>query len=106
MALVELLQRKNTSFKKLRQMRPEEFQEYKELTLEWEQLTKELFSDYDARVEERPGSRRRYLTEDAYADPRWQDYCKRWVAFYQRAMAELPKAISFSKRDVIRALPQ
>ena len=65
-------------------MRPEEFQEYKELTLEGKRLMKEFFSGYGARIEERPGKRRRYLTEDAYADPRWQAYRERRVAFYRR----------------------
>ena len=46
-------------------MRPEEFQEYIELTLEGKQLMRDLFSDYGARIEERPGKRRLYLTEDA-----------------------------------------
>jgi hypothetical protein len=65
-------------------MRPEEFQEYKELMLEGKQLTRDLFSDYGARIEERPGKRWRYLTEDALADPKWQDYRERRVTFYQR----------------------
>jgi hypothetical protein len=65
-------------------MRPGEFQEYKELISEAKRLTDELMSDYGARIEERPGKRLFYLTEDACADPRWQAYCERRVAFYQR----------------------
>src|SRR5688572_17170021 len=65
-------------------MRPEEFQEYQELTLEGKRLIGELLSDYGARIEERQRSRRLYLMEDACADPRWQDYWERRVAFYQR----------------------
>jgi hypothetical protein len=66
-------------------MRPEEFQECIELQKEWTRLIHDLFSEYGARVEGGPVRYRRYLTEDACADPRWQAYCERRLAFYQRA---------------------
>jgi len=64
-------------------MRPEEFEEFKELRLEGKRLMHELFSDYGARIEERPGKKRHYLTEEACADPRWRAYCEHRLAFYQ-----------------------
>jgi hypothetical protein len=66
-------------------MRPEEFQEYQELISEEKRLFRELLSEYGARIEERPGGRWLYLTEDANADPRWQAYRERRVAFYKGA---------------------
>ena len=65
-------------------MRPEEFQEYQELTLEYKRLMHELRSDYGERIEGGPVRYRHYLTEDAKADPRWQAYMDRRVAFYHR----------------------
>src|SRR5262245_43736455 len=68
-------------------MREDEFQEWRNLTIEGKELMDELFSAYGSRREEH----RRYLTEDGIADARWQAYCERRRSFYKRTSERILK---------------
>src|SRR5262245_59706721 len=68
-------------------MRPDEFQECRELALEYGPLKDDLFSRYGARTE---GSRR-YLAEEAYRDARWIAYWERRSSFHKRTSERILK---------------